>query len=61
MSRVQFAHASEAELARLFDFYRIDWEYEPRSFPDRVEPSADDPSSFSHPIFTCPNTISTSK
>lgn len=33
MSRVQFAHASEAELARLFDFYRIDWEYEPRTFP----------------------------
>jgi hypoxanthine phosphoribosyltransferase len=33
MSRVTFAHASEAELARLFDFYRITWEYEPRSFP----------------------------
>ena len=33
MSRVPFAHASEAELARLFDFYRIPWQYEPRSFP----------------------------
>jgi len=33
MSRVTFAHASEAELARLFDFYRVTWEYEPRSFP----------------------------
>jgi hypoxanthine phosphoribosyltransferase len=33
MSRVPFAHASEAELARLFNFYRIPWEYEPRSFP----------------------------
>jgi hypoxanthine phosphoribosyltransferase len=33
MSRVPFAHASEAELARLFDFYRIDWQYEPVSFP----------------------------
>jgi hypothetical protein len=33
MSRVSFAHASEAELARLFDFYRIAWEYEPHSFP----------------------------
>jgi len=32
-SRVPFAHASEAELARLFDFYRVDWQYEPRSFP----------------------------
>ena len=33
MSRVPFAHASEAELARLFDFYRIAWQYEPRTFP----------------------------
>jgi hypothetical protein len=32
-SRGPFAHASEAELARLFDFYRIGWQYEPRSFP----------------------------
>ncbi|MDE2482535.1 MAG: hypothetical protein KGN02_10135 [bacterium] len=31
-SRVSFAHESEASLARLFDFYRIAWEYEPRSF-----------------------------
>jgi hypoxanthine phosphoribosyltransferase len=33
MSRVPFAHASEAELARIFDFYQIVWQYEPRSFP----------------------------
>ena len=33
VSRVSFAHESEAALARLFDFYRIAWEYEPRSFP----------------------------
>jgi hypothetical protein len=33
MSRAPFAHVSEAELARLFDFYRIPWQYEPRSFP----------------------------
>ena len=33
MSRVPFAHASEAELARIFDFYQIAWQYEPRSFP----------------------------
>lgn len=30
---VAFAHASEAEIARLLDFYGILWEYEPRSFP----------------------------
>jgi hypothetical protein len=27
-----FAHASEAELARLLNFYAIRWEYEPRTF-----------------------------
>ncbi len=32
-SRVSFAHESEASLARIFDFYRIVWQYEPRSFP----------------------------
>jgi hypothetical protein len=30
---VAFAHASEAEIARLLDFYGVRWEYEPRSFP----------------------------
>lgn len=29
----RFAHASEAEFARILDFYGIRWEYEPRSFP----------------------------
>ena len=29
----QFMHPSEAEVARVLDFYRIRWEYEPRSFP----------------------------
>ncbi|HEX3670473.1 MAG TPA: hypothetical protein VHT92_02090 [Candidatus Cybelea sp.] len=33
MPRAPFAHVSEAELARVFDFYRISWQYEPRSFP----------------------------
>ncbi|HLK60576.1 MAG TPA: hypothetical protein VKU00_28700 [Chthonomonadaceae bacterium] len=30
---VIFAHESEAEIARLLDFYGIHWHYEPRSFP----------------------------
>ncbi len=30
---VTFAHPSEAEIARLLDFYGVHWEYEPRSFP----------------------------
>jgi hypothetical protein len=29
----QFAHPSEEIFANLLDFYRISWEYEPRSFP----------------------------
>jgi cytidylate kinase len=32
---VAFAHPSEAEFARVLDFYRISWEYEPTSFPIR--------------------------
>jgi len=29
----RFAHTSEAELARILDFYRVRWEYEPHTFP----------------------------
>ena len=28
----RFAHVSERELARLLDFYGIEWQYEPRTF-----------------------------
>ena len=28
-----FAHGSEAEMARILDFYGVRWEYEPRTFP----------------------------
>lgn len=31
-ARPLFAHASEAELASLLDFYQMKWEYEPRTF-----------------------------
>lgn len=30
-----FAHFSEAEFAKILDFYEIEWQYEPRSFPLR--------------------------
>lgn len=33
-----FAHPSEAEFARILDFYRIEWKYEPHSFPLRQAP-----------------------
>ncbi|MEO7663623.1 MAG: hypothetical protein ABIV26_00735 [Candidatus Limnocylindrales bacterium] len=28
-----FAHGSEAEMARILDFYGVRWDYEPRTFP----------------------------
>jgi hypothetical protein len=35
--KVRFAHESEAEIARLLDFYGVRWEYEPRTFPLEVD------------------------
>jgi hypoxanthine phosphoribosyltransferase len=29
----RFAHDSEAELARIFDYYQVQWRYEPDVFP----------------------------
>jgi hypoxanthine phosphoribosyltransferase len=34
----RFAHASEAELARILDYYKISWQYESRVFPIRWNP-----------------------
>jgi hypothetical protein len=33
LKKVAFGHPSEQVFANLLDFYRIEWEYEPRSFP----------------------------
>jgi hypothetical protein len=33
VTRASFSHPSEEMFANLLDFYRIQWEYEPRSFP----------------------------
>jgi hypothetical protein len=30
---VPFAHASEAEMSRILDFYAVRWDYEPHTFP----------------------------
>ena len=30
---INFAHESEREFAKILDFYRIKWEYEPKTFP----------------------------
>ncbi|HET9851515.1 MAG TPA: hypothetical protein VFP56_03295 [Candidatus Limnocylindrales bacterium] len=33
VNATRFAHASEAEMARILDFYQVRWEYEPTTFP----------------------------
>jgi hypothetical protein len=33
VTEAAFAHASEAELARILDYYQVRWEYEPHRFP----------------------------
>lgn len=33
IKQISFSHPSEKSFASLLDFYRIPWEYEPRSFP----------------------------
>ena len=51
--RPAFAHASEAELARILDFYAVAWEYEPRTFPILFDGSGAVRESFS-PDFYLP-------
>jgi len=46
-----FAHPSEAEFARVLDFYRIRWEYEPTSFPIEWWPDGRVKESFTPDFF----------
>ncbi len=49
-----FAHASEAEMARILDFYDVRWEYEPTTFPILWNLEGDVVESFS-PDFYLPD------
>lgn len=49
-----FAHASEAEFARILEFYGIRWQYEPTSFPLRWDAEGRPIESFS-PDFYLPD------
>jgi hypothetical protein len=49
-----FAHASEAEMARILDFYAVRWEYEPDTFPILWNLDGDVVESFS-PDFYLPD------
>ena len=49
-----FAHASEAEMARILDFYAVRWDYEPDTFPILWNLDGDVVESFS-PDFYLPD------
>ena len=49
--RPAFAHASEAELARILDFYQVRWSYEPDTFPIAWSMQGDVVESFSPDFF----------
>jgi hypothetical protein len=49
--RSAFAHASEAELARILDFYEVAWEYEPHTFPILYDRDGNVLESFSPDFF----------
>lgn len=49
--RRAFAHESEAELARILDFYAVRWEYEPHTFPILWNLDGDVLESFSPDFF----------
>ena len=51
---VPFAHASEAEMSRILDFYAVAWEYEPHTFPIMWNLEGDVVESFS-PDFYLPD------
>jgi hypothetical protein len=49
--RPGFAHASEAEMARILDFYDVEWRYEPTTFPILWNLDGDVIESFSPDFF----------
>jgi hypoxanthine phosphoribosyltransferase len=46
-----FAHVSEAEFARILDYYQVRWEYEPHAFPILWNMAGDVLESFSPDFF----------
>jgi hypothetical protein len=51
--QIVFAHNSERQFARLLDFYRVDWEYEPTAFPIEWD-AAGNPVQYFRPDFHLP-------
>jgi hypothetical protein len=51
--QITFAHNSERQFARLLDFYRVEWEYEPTAFPIEWD-AAGEPVQHFRPDFYLP-------
>jgi hypothetical protein len=51
--QITFAHNSERQFARLLDFYRVEWEYEPTAFPIERD-AAGQPTQHFRPDFYLP-------
>jgi len=51
---IKFAHTSEKEFSKILDFYRIKWEYEPRTFVLEVDKEGNPDVSFT-PDFYLPD------
>lgn len=54
LSRTRFAHPAEAEFARILNFYRVRWLYEPHQFPLEWHPDGSVAKMFS-PDFYLPD------
>ncbi len=50
-SEIEFSHPSERECAKILDFYRIPWEYEPTTFPIEWDKKGNVIQSFSPDFF----------
>jgi hypothetical protein len=59
VSHTTFTHPSEQAAARILDFYRIEWQYEPTTFPLEWDDEGRVIASFT-PTSTCPTRTSTS-
>jgi hypothetical protein len=53
-AQTEFAHAIEAEFARILDYYGIDWQYEPETFVLERDEAGNVKEAFS-PDFYLPN------
>jgi hypothetical protein len=51
---IKFAHKSEKEFSKILDFYKIKWEYEPRTFILEVDEEGNPDTSFT-PDFYLPD------